>query len=78
MMRLIASNSNLIDSSNEIFGARTITGVMEPSCMTGIKALPSMTNPTKLIPRAMMARLTTNLGLAKHQCSQRSYGARIF
>lgn len=30
MIRLIASNSNLIDLSNEIFGARTITGVIGP------------------------------------------------
>ena len=72
MMRLMASNSNLIDSSNEIFGARTITGVIDPSCITGINALPSKTNPTKLIPKAIKERFTTNLGFSKLQCNQRS------
>ena len=78
MMRLMASNSNLIDSSKEILGALTITGVMEPSCITGINDFPKKTKPTKLNPNAISERLITTFGLLKLQCSQRSYGARSF
>ena len=49
-----------------------MTGVMDPSCITGINDLPKNTNPTKLKPKAIKDRFTTNLGLARHQCNQGS------
>ena len=75
---LMASNSILIDSSKEIFGARTITGVIEPSCITGINDLPRKAKPAKLISSAKIERFTIVLGLSKLQRNQRSYGARSF
>ena len=69
MMRFIASNSSLMDSSKEILGDLAIKGVIEPSCITGINDLPSIVNATKLTSSKIMARFTTNFGLSKHQCS---------
>ena len=72
MIRLRASNSSLIDSSNAILAERTITGVIEPSCITGIKDLPRNINKTKLAPNPKSARFTTSRGFFKLQSSMKS------
>ena len=70
MILLVASNSNLIDSSKEILGARVIKGVIEPSCITGINAFPKNIKTMMLAPKAYIDRLTTACGLAKDQLKQ--------
>ena len=59
MIRFMASNSIFTDSSREMLGARTITGVTEPSCMIGINDLPNSGKVARLATRAPIAPRTT-------------------
>ncbi len=62
LMARMASFSMRMDSSIEILGTRTITGVIEPSCMVGMKAVPRNGTTPRLAPRATRAVASTFLG----------------
>ena len=71
LMAAMAWVSIWIDSSIEILGTRTITGVIEPSCMVGMKAVPKKGTQAKLPNKARTATPRTLRGWPRDQCNMR-------
>ena len=61
MTMRMASISIFIPSCNEILGIRFIAGTIEPSFISGIKALPKKGNKTKAPTNKAVATKTTVL-----------------